>query len=142
MAISRSQVTQEADCLIHCRLMNKRMDGMGWDRQDRHTAQLIKKEKKGNADGRREDKLKDKDICIVETELSRACGVELAHLTGCLTATSLRVRMAAKRSADFEEDKNSCSTVGSRNRQAKQLTRKTRQTIRKERNGVYEEGHE
>ena len=115
---------------------------MGWDRQDRHTAQLIKKEKKEIADGRRgEDKDKDKDN-IVETELSRACGVEVAHLTGCLTATSLRVRMAAKRSADFEEDKNSCSTVGSRNRQAKQLTRKTRQTIRKERNGVYEEGHE
>lgn len=71
MAISRSQVIKEAVCLTHFRLMNK---WMGWDRQDRHTAQLIKKEKKEIADGRRgEDKDKDN---IVETELSRACGLK------------------------------------------------------------------
>jgi hypothetical protein len=36
----------------------------------------------------------------------------VADLTGCLTATSLSVRMAAKRRADLDEDKNSCRTVG------------------------------
>ena len=39
------------------------------------------------------------------------CNGGVGHLTGCLTATSLRVRMAAKRRADLEEDKNSCRTV-------------------------------
>ena len=33
------------------------------------------------------------------------------YLTGCLTATSLNVRIAAKRRAGLEEDRNSCSTV-------------------------------
>lgn len=39
------------------------------------------------------------------------CSGSVGHLTGCLTATSLSVRMAAKRRADLEEDKNSCRTV-------------------------------
>ena len=37
--------------------------------------------------------------------------LHLATLIGCLTATSLKVRMAANRRAGFGDDRNNCKTV-------------------------------